>query len=220
MSQSVHRTRVKICGITRMQDVRAAVEAGADALGFVFARRSSRVLETAEAAALVAEVPAFVSRVGLFMDQGFDEVARILERVPLSLLQFHGSEDAAYCRRFGLPYMKAIGMAALATPTPVLALAQALAQADREFGDAAALLLDSHGAGEVGGTGRRFDWAQVPRLVRPLVLAGGLSPDNVREAVRQVRPWAVDVSSGVEDAPGVKNAQKMQAFIREAQSEY
>jgi phosphoribosylanthranilate isomerase len=205
-----------------MQDLRAAVEAGADALGFVFARRSSRALETAEAAALVAEVPAFVSRVGLFMDQGFEEVARILERVPLSLLQFHGSEDAAYCRRFGLPYMKAIAMAAPATPAkaPAQSLAQSLAQAEREFGDAAALLLDSHGAGELGGTGRCFDWAQVPRLSRPLVLAGGLTPDNVREAVLQLRPWAVDVSSGVEDAPGVKNAQKMQAFIREAKSEY
>lgn len=226
MSQSVGRTRVKICGITRMQDLRAAVEAGADALGFVFARRSSRVLETAEAAALVAEVPAFVSRVGLFMDQSFEEVARILERVPLSLLQFHGSEDAAYCRRFGLPYIKAIGMAALTAPDRQLSqqlaqpMAQALAEAGREFGDAAALLLDSHGAGEVGGTGRRFDWALVPGLARPLVLAGGLTPDNVREAVRQVRPWAVDVSSGVEDAPGVKSAQKMQAFIREAKSEY
>jgi phosphoribosylanthranilate isomerase len=95
-----------------------------------------------------------------------------------------------------------------------------LAQAAQEFSDAAALLLDSHGPGEEGGTGRRFDWAQVPRLNRPVILAGGLTPDNVREAVRQVRPWAVDVSSGVEDAPGVKNVQKMQLFIREAKSEY
>jgi phosphoribosylanthranilate isomerase len=214
MSQSVRTTRVKICGITRMQDLRAAVEAGADALGFVFAPRSHRVLEPTEAAALVAEVPAFVSRVGLFMDQDFEEVARILDRVPLSLLQFHGSEDAAYCRQFGLPYIKAIGMAALTFS------AQSLAQAGHEFSDAAALLLDSHGAGEAGGTGQRFDWARVPRLARPTVLAGGLTPDNVREAVRQVRPWAVDVSSGVEDAPGAKSAQKMQAFIREAKSEY
>jgi phosphoribosylanthranilate isomerase len=222
VSQGVNRTRVKICGITRLQDLQAAVAAGADALGFVFARRSPRVLEPAQAAALVAEVPAFVSRVGLFMDQEFEEVARVLDRVPLSLLQFHGSEDAAYCRQFGLPYMKAFGMAALAAAAqpPAQSLAQSLAQAERAFSDAAALLLDSHGAGEAGGTGRRFDWALVPRLSRPMVLAGGLTPDNVAAAVRQLRPWAVDVASGVEDAPGLKNAQKLQTFIREAKREY
>jgi phosphoribosylanthranilate isomerase len=219
VSQSAQRTRVKICGITRPQDLQAAVEAGADALGFVFAARSRRVLEPEQAAALVAEVPAFVSRVGLFMDQEAAEVARILDRVALNLLQFHGSEDVAYCRQFGLPYMKALGMAAWAGPG-VANVGLALQQAAQEFSDAAALLLDSHGSGEEGGTGRRFDWALVPRLNRPVVLAGGLTPDNVREAVRQVRPWAVDVSSGVEDAPGVKNAHKMQLFISEAKSEY
>lgn len=205
----------------RRQDVQAAVAAGADALGFVFTPRSRRVLEPAAAAQLVAEVPAFVSRVGLFMDQGFEEVARVLERVPLNLLQFHGREDATFCRQFGLPYMKAFGMASAAAPNggPAQELAEELAHAERDFADAAALLLDSHGAGEAGGTGRPFDWAVVPQLSRPLVLAGGLTPDNVREAVRVVRPWAVDVSSGVEDAPGVKCAQKMQAFIREAKRE-
>ena len=217
MSQSAQRTRVKICGITRLPDLQAAVEAGADALGFVFAARSRRVLEPGQAAALVAEVPAFVTRVGLFMDQDGAEVVRILDRVPLNLLQFHGSEDAAYCRQFGLPYVKALGMAAWAGSGLV---GSGLAQAAEEFSDAAALLLDSHGQGEEGGTGRRFDWALVPRLNRPVILAGGLTPDNVREAVRRVRPWAVDVSSGVEDAPGVKNVQKMQLFIREAKSEY
>lgn len=215
-------TRVKICGITRLQDLQAAVEAGADALGFVFTPRSRRLLEPAVAAKLVAEVPAFVSRVGLFMDQGCEEVARVLERVPLSLLQFHGREDAAFCRQFGLPYMKAFGMASAGAPDHELAFefAEELTRAERDYADAAALLLDSHGAGEPGGTGRPFDWAAVPRLSRPLVLAGGLTADNVREAVRAVRPWAVDVSSGVEDAPGVKCAQKIQAFIREAKREY
>ncbi len=216
MSPGWRRTRVKICGITRLQDLQAAVEAGADALGFVFARRSRRVLQPAEAAALAAATPAFVSRVGLFMDQDAEEVALILDRVPLNLLQFHGSEDAEFCRQFGLPYMKAIGMAALAAP----AAERSLERAQKEFSDAAALLFDSHGAGEVGGTGRSFDWGLLPRLAGPVVLAGGLTPENVRAAVRQVRPWAVDVASGVEDAPGVKNAQKMQAFISEAQSEY
>ncbi|MGK2924119.1 MAG: phosphoribosylanthranilate isomerase [Lysobacterales bacterium] len=215
-------TRVKICGVTRLQDLQAAVAAGADALGFVFTPRSRRFLELAAAAQLVAEVPAFVSRVGLFMDQDRAEVARVLERVPLSLLQFHGREDAAFCRQFGLPYMKAFGMASAEAPDGTMAreVAAELTQAERDYADAAALLLDSHGAGEPGGTGRPFDWAAVPRLSRPLVLAGGLTPDNVRAAVRAVRPWAVDVSSGVEDAPGIKCAQKMQAFISEAKCEY
>ena len=206
--------RVKICGITRQADLEAAVAAGADALGFVFTPRSRRVLEPAVAAALVGAVPAFVSRVGLFMDQDFEEVARVLDRVPLSLLQFHGSEDGAWCRQFGLPYIKAL---ALGPAGP--ADADWAERAQAEYHDAAALLLDSHAAGEAGGTGRAFDWSRVPRLSRPLVLAGGLTPDNVRAAVRRVRPWAVDVSSGVEDAPGVKNARKMQAFIREAKCE-
>lgn len=222
MSAGGNMVRVKICGITRLQDLQAAAAAGADALGFVFTPRSRRFVETAAAAELVAEVPVFVSRVGLFMDQPYEEVARVLERVPLSLLQFHGSEDAAWCRRFGLPYIKAFGMTAAGAPDRGLArdMARDVALAARDYADAAALLLDSHGAAEAGGTGRPFDWAAAPRLARPLVLAGGLTPDNVREAVRRVRPWAVDVSSGVEDAPGVKNAQKMQAFIREAKSEY
>jgi phosphoribosylanthranilate isomerase len=202
--------RVKICGITRLEDLRAAVAAGADALGFVFARRSSRRLEPANAAALVQKVPAFVSRVGLFMDQEAAEVRRILGQVPLNLLQFHGQEDAAFCRQFGLPYIKALGMGS----------GPSLASAEQEFADAAALLLDSHRAGEVGGTGQTFDWAAIPALQLPLVLAGGLDPANVREAVRRVRPWAVDVSSGVEDAPGVKNVAKMRTFISEAKSGY
>jgi len=202
--------RVKICGITRQEDLLAAVAAGADALGFVFAPRSRRVLDPDTAAALARRVPPFVSRVGLFMDQDFEQVRRILDRVPLSLLQFHGHEDAAFCRRFGLPYIKALAMGS----------APSLAHAARSFADAAGLLLDSHRSGETGGTGRTFDWAGVPDLELPLILAGGLTPDNVRQAVRQVRPWAVDVSSGVEDAPGIKNAEKMKIFISEAKSEY
>lgn len=202
--------RVKICGLTRVQDVQAAVAAGADALGFVFTPRSRRALDPESALALVRQVPAFVARVGLFMDQDRDEVRHVLERVPLSLLQFHGQEDAAYCRGFGLPYIKALAMGS----------APSLLRAGRAFADAAGLLLDSHRTGEAGGTGRTFDWAEIPALDLPLILAGGLTPANVRQAVRQVRPWAVDVSSGVEDAPGVKNVDKMQTFIGEAKSEY
>ena len=133
----------------------------------------------------------------------------MLARVPLGLLQFHGGEDAAFCRQFGLPYIKAVAMGSGA----------AADRAERDFPDAAALLLDSHRPGGAGGSGQTFDWSGIPALTLPLVLAGGLTPDNVRQAVRQVRPWAVDVSSGVEDAPGEKNAGKMQRFIREARRE-
>ena len=203
------RVKVKICGIRRPQDLRAAVAAGADALGFVFAPGSSRRLTVEEARVLVALVPAFISRVGLFMDQSQAEVEQVLQRVPLSLLQFHGREEAGFCRQFGLPYVKAVAMGSDAAPE----------RAARDFADAAALLLDSHRAGGVGGTGQTFDWGGIPRMPLPLVLAGGLTPENVRRAVQQVRPWAVDVSSGVEDAPGEKNPEKMQTFIREAKGE-
>ena len=209
MKERRQAARVKICGITRMQDLQAAIAAGADAVGFVFAAGSPRAVQPEQAAALAAAVPAFVARVGLFLDQDHDEVARVLERVPLSLLQFHGREDPEFCRRFGRPYIKALGMGAAADP----------GRAAAAFADAAALLLDSHAPGLPGGTGQAFDWNRVPRLGRPLVLAGGLTPDNVRAAVERVRPWAVDVSSGVEDAPGIKNAGKIELFIREAKRE-
>lgn len=201
--------RVKICGLTRGEDVRAAVEAGADALGFVFTPRSKRVLETAVAAALVAQVPAFISRVGLFMDQDARDVENVLDHVPLNLLQFHGSENAAYCRQFGLPYIKAVSM-----DSP-----GAVERALEAWPDAAALLLDSHAPGAAGGTGKVFDWGMITAATAPLVLAGGLTTDNVRQAVLQVRPWAVDVSSGVEDAPGIKNAGLMLKFVNEAKCE-
>ena len=202
--------RVKICGITRSVDIQAAVRAGVDALGFVFAPRSKRVLEPSLAAELVAQVPAFISRVGLFMDQDSAVVASVLGRVPLNLLQFHGTEDAAYCRQFGLPYIKAVSMVS----------DQAVQQALDEYPDAAALLLDSHAPGGVGGSGAVFDWAMIPAASMPLVLAGGLRPGNVRQAVAQVKPWAVDVSSGVEDTPGIKNEELMREFIQEAKREY
>jgi phosphoribosylanthranilate isomerase len=202
--------RVKICGLTRAHDVQAAVAAGADALGFVFAPASRRVLEADAARQLAGQVPAFVARVGLFMDQDADEVRRIVERVPLNLLQFHGQEEAAYCRSFGLPYIKAVAMGSDSS----------VAGADEVYADACGLLLDSHRLGQSGGTGQTFDWAEIPALGLPLILAGGLTPANVRQAVRQVRPWAVDVSSGVEDAPGVKNADSMRTFIKEAKRDY
>jgi phosphoribosylanthranilate isomerase len=196
--------------MTRSVDVQAAIRAGADALGFVFASRSKRVLDKPLAAELVAQVPAFISRVGLFLDQDCIEVVSILKQVPLNLLQFHGNEDADYCRQFGLPYIKAVSMVS----------DQAVVQAMNDYSDAAALLLDSHTPGGVGGTGAVFNWSLIPAVSLPIVLAGGLTPGNVRQAVKQVEPWAVDVSSGVEDSPGIKNEELMRVFIKEAKCEY
>jgi phosphoribosylanthranilate isomerase len=200
------RVRVKICGLRRAQDVTAAVMAGADALGFVFVPGSARHLEAAAALPLCRQVPAFVTRVGLFLDQRAEYVRHVLQQVPLNLLQFHGTEDAAYCRQFGLPYIKAVTMNA---DDPVT-------QAERGYPDAAGILVDSHRDGGLGGTGQRLDWSRLRRGQLPLILAGGLDATNVAEAIRAVRPWAVDVSSGVEAAPGIKDAGAMERFISEA----
>lgn len=201
------RTRVKICGLTRLQDVSASVDAGADALGFVFAPRSTRMLDSSTASALVSRTPAFIDRVGLFQDQGEEEVGQILDQVPLSLLQFHGSEPASFCRKFGLPYIKAVSMG----------LEGALRKAESEFADAAGLVLDSHEPGKPGGTGLVFDWSLVEACSLPVIMAGGLTVKNVCEAVGKMRPWAVDVSSGVEAAPGVKDPELIKQFISEVE---
>ena len=203
-------TRVKICGLTREIDVDAAVMAGADALGFVFAPGSKRLLEPSRAAVLVSRVPAFVSRVGLFLNQDANEVEQVLSQVALSLLQFHGTEQAGYCRLFGLPYIKAVSVQS----------EHSVERAEAEFPDAAGLLLDSHPAGGLGGTGQVFDWTRIGRSSLPLILAGGLTAANVSDAIRRVKPWAVDVSSGVEHSPGIKNADAMRQFIKEAKREY
>lgn len=199
-------TRIKICGITAPGDAAAAADAGAHAIGLVFHEPSPRHLGTEAAAAVVAALPPFVTAVGLFLDASADDVRAVLERVPLHLLQFHGGEDAAFCRGFARPYMKAVGMADGAD----------LSASARAYPDAAALLADGHAPGEAGGTGRAFDWDRVPaeRAYR-LVLAGGLHPGNVADAVRTARPDAVDVSSGVETAPGRKDAARIQRFIEE-----
>lgn len=199
------RTRVKICGLTQGRDVSAAVMAGADALGFVFAPKSRRKLDVETARYLTGEVPAFVSRVGLFQNQEAGEVRRVLDAVPLDLLQFHGDENAAYCGQFGLPYIKAVSMQ----------VPDALGAAERAFVDAVGLLLDSHHPGAPGGTGSAFDWSLVGASKMPLILAGGLTPENAFEAVRQCRPFAVDVSSGVETTPGVKHHSRIVEFVGE-----
>ncbi len=199
--------RVKICGITRAQDLHVACEAGADALGFVFYEKSPRHVSAQAAAALVRELPPFVQSVGLFVDAAPAFVEAVLEAVPLDLLQFHGDETPADCARYGRPWIKAIRVN---QGTDLLKCAA-------DFEAARGLLLDAYVPGVPGGTGERFDWGLIPPdLARPLILSGGLTPDNVAEAVRTVRPWAVDVSSGVEVSKGIKDAHKIARFIANA----
>lgn len=201
------RTRVKICGITRVEDGLAAAQAGADAIGLVFYARSPRCVAIAQARAIVASLPAFVTTVGLFVNAAPGDVRAILDAVPLDLLQFHGEETPEQCRGHGRRYIKALRMR-----DDVDVAAQA-----RHYHDAAALLLDAYVPDVHGGTGRQFDWSRVPRDAgKPIVLAGGLNPDNVAVAVALAHPYAVDVSGGVESSPGVKDADKIAAFVRNA----
>jgi len=197
------RTRIKICGITRPEDGQAAAAAGVDAIGLVFAQ-SPRRLSVEQAQSIASEMPPFVALVGLFVDAEADAVRAILGAVRVDLLQFHGSEPPEYCRQFAKPYIKAISMR-----EGVDVSAQAAA-----YADAAGILLDTHSADVAGGSGRAFDWARVPAgLSKPVILAGGLNPDNVVGAVQRVRPYAVDVSSGVEREKGIKDAVLVQAFV-------
>jgi phosphoribosylanthranilate isomerase len=199
------RTRSKICGITRPEDGLLAASQGADAIGLVFYGPSPRNVTREQARAVIDALPPFVTTVGLFVDAGDVEVRAILDEVPLDLLQFHGSEEEGYCRSFGRPYLKAVRMA-----EEVDLMAEA-----KRYSSANALLLDSYQKGVPGGTGHAFDWARIPQgLEKPVILAGGLGPENVEEAIRTVRPYAVDVSSGVEAAKGIKDAEKIIAFMR------
>lgn len=198
------RTRVKICGITRVEDALAAVAAGADALGFVFYPQSPRSMTPARAAAIIARLPAFVSAVGLFVDASAEEVRAVMEQCPLDMLQFHGSEDPDFCRSFGRPYLKALRMRDHVD----------VADFARSHDSACGLLLDSYRPGVPGGTGETFEWQRIPgQLPLPVVLAGGLTADNVGEAIATCRPWAVDVSGGVESAPGHKSQQALAEFL-------
>lgn len=199
--------RVKICGITRVDDLRAACAAGADALGFVFYDKSPRHVTADVAAALLRELPPFVQSVGLFVNADPAFIEAVLQRAPLDLLQFHGDETPADCARYGRPYLKAIRVAP----------GKDLLKCTADFEAAQGLLLDAFVPGVPGGTGERFDWNLIPpKLPKPVILSGGLTPDNVAEAVRRVRPWAVDVSSGVEVSKGIKDAQKIAQFIANA----
>jgi len=199
-------TRIKICGITRAVDAMAAASYGADAIGLVFYERSPRRVSIEQARHLAASLPPFVSVVGLFVDAEAALVREALASVPLDLLQFHGDESPQYCAQFEHPYLKAIRVKA----------GMDLLQCASDFHGARGLLLDAHVEGIPGGTGTAFDWTLIPgKLSLPVILSGGLDAENIAEAIRQVRPYAVDVSSGVEASKGIKDAAKIAAFINE-----
>ncbi|HEK1686269.1 TPA: phosphoribosylanthranilate isomerase [Pseudomonas putida] len=197
--------RTKICGITRIEDALAAVEAGADAIGFVFYAKSPRAVDVRQARAIIEQLPPFVTTVGLFVNASRCELNEILEVVPLDLLQFHGDETPADCEGYHRPWIKALRVRS----------GDDLEAACQQYSGACGILLDTYVAGVPGGTGEAFDWSLVPaRLSKPIILAGGLSADNVGQAIAQVNPYAVDVSGGVEQAKGIKDASKIEAFMR------
>lgn len=198
------RTRVKICGFTRVDDAVAAAKLGVDAIGLVFYSASPRHVSITQAQAIVRALPAFTTVVGLFVDEHETMIRDILAQVPLDCLQFHGDEPPAACRLYGRPYLKALRI------KPGMDVAELAAS----YHDATGLLLDAYHDGAKGGTGQCFDWDLIPaQLPLPVILAGGLEPGNVETALTAVRPYALDVSSGVESAKGVKDPAKMAAFI-------
>lgn len=202
-------TRVKICGITRLADALCACEAGADALGFVFYAPSPRNIETPDAAAIVRQLPPFVMSVGLFVNPDAAFVNSVLDQVPLDLLQFHGDETDAFCSQFSRPFIKAIRMAE----------GLDLNKEVDKFPNARGILLDAYDPHRYGGTGHTFEWHRVHGgLSKPIIVAGGLTPENVATAIAATRPWAVDVSGGVEQSKGIKQSSLIEAFMRGAKS--
>lgn len=200
------RTRIKFCGLTRPGDVRLAVELGADALGFVFAAASPRRLAPEQIEGLRQAVPPLVDAVALFMDNPGSEIDAFIRALRPTLLQFHGSENDAFCRSFGLPFIKTVAMGEGAADAML---------ARKRYPSASAFLLDGHAPGQPGGRGEPFDWTTIPPLGRPVFLAGGLNAGNVGQAIRVARPYCVDVSSGIESAPGTKDGDRMQQFVDE-----
>jgi phosphoribosylanthranilate isomerase len=201
----IKRTRVKICGITRVEDALAAVNAGADAIGLVFYAGSPRFVTIAQAQNIVAKIPPFVSMVGLFVNASKTEIESVLSQVHLDTLQFHGDELPHDCEQINLPYYKAIRVKADTN----------LVQYAQQYHTARALLLDAFSEAAMGGTGQTFDWNLIPaNLPKPIILAGGLNAKNIGKAIRQVNPYAVDVSGGVEITKGIKDAGKIAAFMQ------
>ncbi len=199
------RTRVKICGMTRRQDADFAAESGADAIGLVFYPPSPRAISIAQAEDIVSGIAPFVSVVGLFVDPEKELVSQCLDALPIDIIQFHGDESPAFCEQFDKPYIKAVRM------KPGTDLKQ-ITEAHRE---ASGFLLDAYQPGLPGGTGKTFDWSLIADIDRPVILAGGLNAGNVQQAIQQVRPFAVDVSGGVESEKGIKSHDKISAFMRE-----
>lgn len=196
--------RSKICGITRIEDALAAVEAGADAIGLVFYAKSPRAVTVQQARAIIAALPPFISTVGLFVNASPCELNETLDAVPLDLLQFHGDETPEQCEGYHRPYIKALRVQA----------GDDISASCRTYSGASGILLDTYVAGVPGGTGETFDWAMIPSgLSKPIILAGGLTSANVAQAIAQVRPYAVDVSGGVEKSRGIKDHDKIRAFM-------
>ncbi len=203
------RPRIKICGITSLDAAEIAVAAGADALGFVFYEKSPRYVTAEQAQTIIEKLPPFITKVGLFVNHSAAEVHMTLATTQLDVLQFHGQETEDYCRRFRQPYIKAIGVRSQ----------ESLAAELTRYPSASALLLDAYDEILLGGTGQAFDWRWFPQNhSQPLILAGGLTPENIAEAIQHTQPYAVDVSSGVESSKGVKDKALIQAFIKKARA--
>ena len=206
---NISRTRIKICGITRQEDALAAIGFGADALGLVFVQASPRYVSIEQAQELVKPLPAFISKVGLFVNASSAEVSNVINNVALDYLQFHGEEEETFCTQFSKPYIKAIR---LKPETDLLEIIS-------KFKSAAAILIDAWHPDIAGGTGKTFEWSLLNELPKEnipvIILAGGLNQENVNSAVHLIRPYAVDVSTGVEDSPGIKSAEKIRKFVTE-----
>lgn len=207
-------TRIKFCGMTRRQDVQYAVKLGVDALGFVFVDKSVRNIDINTAMDLVRDVPPFVIKVALFMNAQIDDIENVIKHVKPNLLQFHGDEDETFCRQFNMSYIKAVPMANLLASTTATTFS--LEGFCECYQSATGFILDSHSPGQMGGSGKKFTWTELPKNIKkPIILAGGLTVSNVAEAIRVVRPYAVDVSSGIEAGKGIKDPVKMEQFIKE-----
>lgn len=200
------RTRVKICGITRPEDAINAAQLGVDAIGMVFYSKSPRNIDVARARAICDALPGFVTTVALFLNPEQSMVNRVISDVGVDLLQFHGTESASFCESFDRPYIKALGISG----------EDNIVEQVKSYSTARSVLLDSHVKGAAGGTGETFDWLSVPEELRQqIILAGGLNPENVAQAIEQVRPYAVDLSSGVESAPGIKDINLMTRLMQQ-----
>ncbi len=208
LNKTLYRTRIKFCGMTRAGDVRLASELGVDAVGFVFAHGTSRRIRPEEARLMRIALAPLVDAVALFMDNTAEEVREVVRQVRPTLLQFHGQEEDAFCRGFGVPWLKAVAMGGVETD-----LSKSL---QLRYPGAAGFLFDGHVAGNQGGSGKVFDWTRVPTtLGKPMMIAGGLTPENVFDAILATLPWGVDVSSGIESAPGIKDGHLMRRFVEE-----